>query len=240
MRYQGGKSRIAVPISGIINQFAVNRGGTRPFISLFCGSCSIESKVRGFSRVICADKHAYLIAMFQGVQNGYTLPDNVSETEYHYICSHKEENPVLAGFVGFGCSFGGKWFNGYARSNDRTNYAMQSKRSLLKDMQTLMTAEFICSDYRHTPIPINAVVYADPPYNGTTGYCNEKFDSEEFWRYMRLMAQTGHTVLISEQSAPWDFVPIWAKPFTRTLDRNKNNQFQVVERLYTYNYGGLL
>ena len=26
-----------------------------------------------------------------------------------------DENPALTGFVGFGCSFGGKWWGGYAK-----------------------------------------------------------------------------------------------------------------------------
>ena len=43
-----------------------------------------------------------------------------------------------------------------------------------------------------------------------------------------------HIVFISEQTAPDDFISIWEKPFTRTLDRNKDNQFKVVEKLFTY------
>ena len=41
-------------------------------------------------------------------------------------------------------------------------------------------------------------------------------------------------VFISEQTAPDDFECVWEKPFTRTLDRNKDNQFKVVEKLFTY------
>lgn len=33
---------------------------------------------------------------------------------------------------------------------------------------------------------------------------------------------------------PPDFVCVWEKPFTRTLDRNKGNQFKVTEKLFTY------
>lgn len=36
------------------------------------------------------------------------------------------------------------------------------------------------------------------------------------------------------KSAPPDFVCVWEKPFTRTLDRNKGNQFKVTEKLFTY------
>lgn len=248
MQYLGGKSRISKQISEVINEIPRwkiknsetncndnnrNWGDNLTFVSLFCGSCSIESKVDGFARKILNDKHEYLIELLNGVKHGYDLPENISVDDYKYIKEHKDEDKVLAGFVGFGCSFGGKWFGGYARNKTGTNYAAQSKRSLLKDMNTLMDAEFICKDYREVELPQNCVVYADPPYNGTTGYGKEKFDSNEFWNYMREISKD-HIVFISEQTAPDDFVAIWSKPFTRTLDVNKNNQFKVTEKLFVH------
>lgn len=232
MRYQGGKSRIAKDVARLIEP-----GRTDTFVSLFCGSCAVESKVKGFSRMILNDIHPYLIAMLKGVQRGYTLPDAVSEDEYRFLRSNPTLDPVLTGFVGFGCSFGGKWFGGYARNKGGTNYAAQSKKSLLKDMEGLRLAEFICSDYRELPIPAGATIYADPPYRDTTGYKTGRFDSEEFWNYMRLIAETGHPLFISELSAPEDFACIWEKPFTRTLDRNKDNQFKSTEKLFIYKGG---
>lgn len=101
-------------------------------------------------------------------------------------------------------------------------------------MATLTDAEFICKDYREVDLPKGCIVYADPPYHGTTGYGKEKFDSEKFWVYMREISKK-HIVFISEQNAPPDFVVIWEKPFTRTLDVNKNNQFKVSEKLFVHN-----
>lgn len=173
--------------------------------------------------------------MLKGVQNGYELPEIVTEEQYKYIRNNKDADSVLTGFAGFGCSFGGKFFGGYARNKTGTNYALQSKKSLLKDMVTLMNAEVICGDYRDVVIPQGAVIYADPPYNNTTGY-GDTFNTEEFWAYMRLLAETGHTVFISELDAPEDFVCVWEKLVTRTLDRNKDNQFKVSEKLFTYSY----
>ena len=54
--------------------------------------------------------------MWQGLQSGWTPPDVITKEEYKYIREHKDENPALTGFVGFGCSFGGKWFGGLARN----------------------------------------------------------------------------------------------------------------------------
>lgn len=233
MRYQGGKSRIAKTISSLISERERERETNVDFISLFCGTCSVESKVKGFRNIICNDKHKYLIAMLNGVKNGYELPEEISEEQYKYIREHKDEDEVLTGFVGFGCSFGGKDFGGYARNKTGTNYAKRSKKSLLKDMATLMDATFICKDYRDVELTDGCVVYADPPYNNTTGYGKEKFNSDEFWNYMREISNT-HIVFISEQNAPDDFVSIWEKPFTRTLDVNKNSQFKVTEKLFIH------
>lgn len=93
-------------------------------------------------------------------------------------------------------------------------------------MQTLKAAEICCGDYRDVHIPPGAVIYADPPYYGTKGY-REKFNHDAFWIAMRLLAETGHKVFISEQQAPRGFNCVWEKPFTRTLDRNKQNQFRL-------------
>lgn len=245
MQYLGGKSRISKKISEVINEISrwkvensqrtgsINTGGGLCFVSLFCGTCSVESKVKGFEKKMLNDKHEYLIELLNGVKNGYELPESITEEEYKYIRNNKDEDKVLSGFVGFGCSFGGKWFGGYARNKTGTNYALQSKKSLLKDMETLMDAEFICKDYRDVELPDGCIVYADPPYDGTTGYGKEKFDSEAFWEYMREISKS-HLVFISEQSAPDDFVAIWEKPFTRTLDVNKSNQFKVTEKLFVH------
>lgn len=211
------------------------RGDNDTFISLFCGTCSVESKLSPyFNKVICNDKHEYLIAMLRGVQAGYELPESITEEQYKYIKTHQDEDAVLTGFAGFGCSFGGKWFGGYARNKLHTNYALQSKKSLLKDMESLQTAEFTCLDYKDVVIPKGSVVYCDPPYDNTTTYKGfEKFDINEFWNYIREVSRD-NLVFISEQKAPDDFECIWEKPITRTLDRNKNNQFKATEKLFTY------
>ena len=49
---------------------------------------------------------------------------------------------------------------------------------------------------------------------------------------MRELSKT-HKVFISEQNAPDDFECVWSKSFKRMLDVNKENVFEVVEKLYT-------
>jgi DNA adenine methylase len=237
MRYQGGKSRIAkdlaIVMSNISSRERERERESSYFVSLFCGSCSVESKVKGFDKKILNDKHEYLIELLNGVKNCYELPEHISEEEYKYIREHKDDDKVLSGFVGFGCSFGGKWYGGYARNKTGTNYALQSKKSLLKDMNNLMDAEFICKDYKDVELPNGCVVYADPPYHGTTGYGKEKFDSEEFWNVMREWSKN-NDVYISEYEAPDDFESVLDMP-TKTNIRDKtDNVCCRMEKLFKY------
>lgn len=232
MQYLGGKSRLSKPISEIINQYSKNK----TFVSLFCGSCAIESKVESKSKIL-NDSHRYLISMFRAIQDGYQIPENISKDEYERIKNNKDENEALTGFVGFACSFGGKWFGGYAHLKNYTekNYAAYSRNSLLKKMKGLDNAIFICKDYKDVYIHQDSVVYCDPPYIGTTSYSNsKKFNHDEFWDYMRKISEQ-NTVFISEYTAPDDFVSIWEKVQTTKLDaRKKSNIFTSIDKLFVH------
>lgn len=233
MRYQGGKTLSAKNIS---KEILLRKGDADTFVSLFCGACSVEARLAPhFNKVICNDNHEYLIALLKGVQDGYELPDSISREQYKYIRDNKDEDKVLTGFVGFGCSFGAKWFGGYAYNSTNRNYASESKRALLRDNEYLKNVEFTCKDYRDVELPSEGgcIVYADPPYYKTTQYSTGDFDTNAFWNYMREISQS-HLVFISELEAPEDFVPIWEKPVTRVIDVNKSNYFQVCEKLYIH------
>lgn len=248
MQYQGGKSRISKSIAEVIENEVLRRqeqnsetdscgyrereSNCDTLVSLFCGSCSIESKVN-IPNKICNDKHPYLIAMWQGLQNGWIPPDVITEEEYKYIREHKDENPALTGFVGFGCSFGGKWFGGYAKGENNRNYCLNAKRTTLRDFEGIKDAKFICLDYKDVKIPNDAIVIADPPYANTTGYTTGYFNIEEFWQYIREISKK-HIVLICEQTAPDDFEVVWEQELKRTLDYNKNNYFKVTEKLFKW------
>lgn len=250
MRYLGGKSRISKQIAGVINNAAygwqepyVERNSNNPnlelgagvqrvFVSLFCGSCAIESKVKANIKIL-NDKRPYLIAMWQTLQQGWRPPEIITKDEYYYVKEHKDEKPALTGFVGFGCSFGGKWFGGLASNKKGDNYCAKAERSLMKDLSGVKDAMFTCLDYKDVVVPDNAVVYADPPYQNTTGYTTGSFNHEEFWECMRELSKRC-TVFISEQTAPDDFECVWQKELTRTLDYNKSNQPKKVEKLFRW------
>ena len=229
MQYMGGKSRISKQIAEVLNS-AINKD--TPFVSLFCGSCAIESKVQADVKIL-NDKHPYLIAMWQALQNGWMPPDTVTKEEYYRVKANMDENPALTGFVGFGCSFGGKWWGGYAKDKRGDDYCGQAKRGLLKNLVGIQSATFTCLDYRDVEIPDGAVVYCDPPYVNTTGYTVGQFDTNEFWDYMRQLSKRCD-VFISEESAPDDFECIWSKEKIRTLEKNDNVGRVKVEKLFKY------
>ena len=250
MQYLGGKSKISKEISEVINEvFGREKsdcegysGGNRErererelttFVSLFCGSCAVESKINAKQKIL-NDKHEYLIEMWKALQNGYVLPTIITEDDYKYVKTHKDENRALTGIVGFGCSFGGKWFGGLARNKKGDNYCSRAERSVLKDLVGVKDAIFSCKDYRDVVIPDGSVVYCDPPYANTTGYTTGTFNTEEFWEYMRTISKK-NKVFISEENAPSDFICVWQKDFTRMLDVNKENIFVKTEKLWTYN-----
>ena len=229
MQYMGGKSRISKQIAEILNS---DIDKDTPFVSLFCGSCAIESKVQADVKIL-NDKHQYLIAMWQALQNGWMPPDVVTKEEYYRVKANMDENPALTGFVGFGCSFGGKWWGGYAKDKRGDDYCGQAKRGLLKDLVGIQSATFTCLDYHDVEIPDGAVVYCDPPYANTTGYTVGQFDTNEFWEYMRQLSKRCD-VYISEESAPDDFECIWSKEKVRTLEKSDNVGRVKVEKLFKY------
>ena len=171
--------------------------------------------------------------MWRALQDGWIPPEEISKEQYKYIKEHKDENMALSGFVGFGCSFGGKWFGGLASNKRGDNYCRRANKSVLKDMGGLQNATFLCLDYKDVEIPQGAIVYADPPYDKTTGYSLGDFDSNEFWDYARKLSET-NIVLISEEKAPDDFVSIWHKEQKRMIDNVNKNIFTKTENLFVH------
>lgn len=198
MQYLGGKSRIAKQICNVLEEW---RTPNQLYIEPFIGGCSVFSLMKGPKEGY--DIHPDLISMWQAVQQGWIPPDELSENEYQNL---KRQTPsALRGFAGFACSFGGKWFGGYARQPGH-NYAKGGQRSIVRKASGLANCVIDRVDYRKLQ-PIESLIYCDPPYNGTTKYSSE-FDSEEFWGVVRKWSDMGNVVIVSEYEAPDDFLCI--------------------------------
>lgn len=214
MQYLGGKSRIASELVPVIESY---RKESQVFVEPFCGGANITCKVKGERHAY--DSHKQLIAMYNALQKGWIPPSTVSKEEYDRIKINGSDE--LKGFVGFGCSFSGKYFGGYAKNKRGDNFAMNAHNSLLRKMSTMRDVVFGVSDYKDLKYN-NSLIYCDPPYSDTTGYSNGSFDSLDFWDWCRCMSNKGNTVLTSEYKAPDDFKCVWEKK-TKTEIRTKNN-----------------
>ena len=230
MKYMGSKNRHASELLAIM--LKVRREG-QAYVEPFVGGFNVIDKVVG--RRFANDINPYLISLFSAVVGGWLPPDSVSEETYADIRDNRDRYPPeLIGFVGFGCSYAGKFFGGYARGNTSggspRNYCAESKRNILKQAGKLKEVTITCRHYSTLNFPDRSLIYCDPPYQGTTGY-GDSFDHDIFWQWVREQAQQGHSVFVSEYSAPPDFTPVWRKKVNNTLVENTGAK-QGVECLF--------
>lgn len=228
MIYLGSKNRISKTLLSIMLPHCINN-----WVEPFVGSGGMIDKVPGNVNRVGCDINRYIIALLSAVKNGWIPPSNVSKDLY----DHAKKYPFLysdemVGFIGFGCSFGGKFFNGYAKNKDARNYAKTSSQSLIKQSSLLKNITLRNCDYTESMNGIegHALIYCDPPYISTTKY-NHDIDHNKFHEWCRDRAREGHTVFVSEYTAHDDFKLVFEKEVLCLLD--KNSKSKRTERLYT-------
>ena len=218
MVYMGSKNRIAKELLPfIIKDLKEDIWYVEPFV----GGANMIDKIEHPYK-LGADNNKYLIALLKAVQNRQELPKYISKEEYLAVKTNKDNYPDwYVGFVGFICSFRGKFFGGYSgitvTANGTRNYIREKTANLQK--QKLKDIQFVCSTYDNLNIPKKSVIYCDPPYQDTTKY-KDSFNSEAFWNWCRKMVAKGYKLYISEYKAPSDFIPIWQKEITNSLSSN--------------------
>lgn len=180
-----------------------------------------------FEKVRSYDLHPDLIFMWKAIKNGWIPPDIITEQQYKEL--RTANTSAIRGFAGFACSYGAKWFGGYARGQTNKkierNYALESKKSLLEDVSKIQNVEFVNADFSKVEINKNDLVYCDPPYVGTTGY-EGTFSSIKFWFYVRKWTNLGAFVYVSEYRAPSDFKIVWEYAVNGSMSK------KVKERLF--------
>jgi DNA adenine methylase len=229
MQYFGGKAKIAKELSKEL-QSRLKEG--QAFVDLFCGSCNVVSKIKAPVR-IANDLHKELIALHKAVQEGWIPPSSISELEYKEIKNSNEVSDYLKAFVGFGCSFAGRYFEGYARGG-RQNYASGSANSLLKKHTTMQDVVFTTGNYSDIEIPNSSLIYCDIPYKSSTKkYKYGWFQHETFYLWAKEMKDKGHTVLVSEylQNIPEGWVVEWQYESKMSVRNKEGVQESTVEIL---------
>lgn len=164
MQYLGGKTRLATKIAEILKAQTHRR-----FVDVFCGALSLTAAMEG--ERLANDGCAPLIALYKAIQYGWVPPDRISEDDYRATREAMDPNNPLTAFVGFGCSYGGKWWGGYARDKKKNrNFARTAKNLLTQRMDKCMDVTFTCQAFEDVEIRQGDLVYLDPPYQDTTAY----------------------------------------------------------------------
>lgn len=206
MKYLGSKDRYA---KYLLHYMLFDREPGQPYVELFAGGMNVIDKVKG--QRIANDINPYLIEMFKMLCTGWQPPKVVTREEYEHIKNHKIIYPYyLVGYVGFCCSYSGKFFGGYANESETKlqtirKYQDEARRNLLKQVHKLQGVEFVNLSYEAVTLPPRSIIYCDPPYEGTTEYFNGKFDSPKLFDFLRLKKAEGHTIFLTEYKAPADF-----------------------------------
>lgn len=235
MRYVGGKGRIA---RAIVDVIAERSPGATVAVEPFMGGGAVTAELaKRFGLVLASDAHEDLALMWQAVSDGWTPPEMVTEDEYARLRS--AEPSALRGFVGFGGSFGGKWFGGYARGGktaagtDR-NHQGESSRAVTRVGKAIRsgTVALTHADYASAPIVPGSVIYCDPPYAGTQGYATGGFDSVEFWAWAELASDVAD-VYVSEYAAPPWWSCVWQTSKRQSVTMPAQGRAVRTEKLFT-------
>ena len=206
---------------------------TETWVEPFVGGANMIDKVEG--KRIGFDNNEYLIELFHYVQNGGLIENRIITKEHWYSVKENLDNypKWYIGLVGVLGSYNGNWFSAYGgesktKEGGYRNYFDEGIRGFLK--QDISNIDFMFSDYTDIEIPLNSIIYCDPPYQLKNKRYKEHFNSEIFFNWCREKTKEGNKVFISEYNAPIDFKCIWEKEISKTNPKQKVNK---IERLFT-------
>ena len=233
MKYLGGKFYNRKQIARVLELL---RKPGQTYFEPFCGGGWVLQEMTG--RRIACDKHEALINMYKAIQTGWNPPPTFTEDEYNtYKIVRNPKDPMTA-FVGFGCSFGGKYYGGFAsKANAARNYYEENRRWLLNVRPALRDVQFFPAASYNWHRPDGMLIYCDPPYSDTTEYSAGSSNNAEFWQTMREWSAR-NTVVVSEYKAPPDFTCIWQREIKLSV-RSKSGCEPRIEKLFMYDPGAI-
>jgi len=241
MHYAGSKSKVR-GITLVIQSF-IPHGGI--YWEPFVGAGRMIERINNCRRY-GSDLDVHIIDLLKAMQNGWQPPGSLSEKEYQHWMkvakTTKTRDPMIA-FVGYGCSFGGVFFGGYARCEkgvNKTVAAIHARNQLLSSRRMIQGVELRVRNYTKG-LWIDEqpdVIYADPPYEGTRKVGGlGGFDNTAFWKWCQQQAGLGSVVLVSEYICPIGGARvIWERQVRKSL-RATDGTTHKVERLYCIGAG---
>lgn len=219
MKYMGSKARFSSEILPIVLQ---ERQENQFYVEPFAGGMNMISEVGG--NRVANDVHYYLIQMWKELVAGW-VPDKISKEQYLDVRANQNNYPpYFVGWVGFNCSYSGKWFGGFAGDTKTKigtirDYQTEAINNVVKQVKKMGDVIFQNKPFLELELPPNSIIYCDPPYEGTTRYADD-FDHNIFWEWVRNISSQGHSVFVSEYNAPNDFECLWQKEAKSSLSAN--------------------
>jgi len=197
------------------------------YVEPFVGGCNSFEAVA--NPRLGSELNPWVLLTLNAIRDGWVPPKSVSIEEYK---RYRKEKPMIpeTGFIGIACSFGARWFEGYARNSTKHDYALGGHNSALKQSPKLKGSELVCCSYDELDIPDNSIIYCDPPYKNTKRY-HKKFDHDMFYDWCRQKKQEGHSIFVSEIEMPDDFICVWEKEMKAKI--NAKAVKKRYERLFT-------
>lgn len=200
-----------------------------------CGGGNLIDKVPNTFTRIGYDANPHTIAAMQQIRdNPDALPTYCSE-EYYKSIKGTQPNGITS-WLRFVCSFGGKFENGYSRSNVKSrNYCLEGRNNALKQSDLISDVVLICNSYENLDFPLgNSLIYCDPPYKGVTGYkAVKQFDYDGFYEWCCKQTDYGNLVYVSEYNIDHTRFHLMVEvKVSTTLSYNRVGGVDKVERLY--------
>lgn len=207
MVYMGSKAKYAKYIVPIL-QKAIDDNKVDTYIECFVGGANIIDKIK------CENKYGYdrsdtLIALLQAIQSGI---DNVLkegsrelwDKGKEYVKNGKMPSDMTLAEIGamefFASYCNGGFPRGYAKNTSTRDYFNEARRNAEAQSEHLNGIHFACQNYDELKDVSDAVIYLDPPYQGTKiyGYANQpKMDYDHFWNWVRDLSKNNY-VFVSE------------------------------------------
>jgi DNA adenine methylase len=242
MKYLGGKQRLGkhlAPVLKLLWNYVLEITG-KPldgYLEPFCGSLGVCRNMTDLTTdvFIANDYHPDLIQMWNEVKyETFVYPESVSEEDY--LAAKKLPSPsALKAFIGFGMSFGGRFFGAYAHkymNEKKEDFCKEMIHSLKRAAPLIKNVEFTNKSYLELT-PTNMFIYCDPPYKYSKFPIKYRrdvkkydvFDNDLFWETMRKWSENNF-VVVSEMDAPEDFIEIWNQERYRSAAQSKKTRFK--------------
>jgi len=231
-------------ISGKYQRFIINDiDGRMPklFLDAVHGKYTVENHPEWVSREEfhkLKDSDAYVAMIWSFGNNGkdYIYGEDIEEFKHAYHRAVFTDDTSLLEPYGYKITSTHKKavyeryleFNRQIKEIARSDLDSIVRQIEIERLQSLQSLQSLQRDYSQVEIPEGALIYCDPPYEGTNCGKYGGFDSGRFHEWARAQ----DNIFISEYSMPDDFV-IVAECEKVILSAANGNSSKATERLYT-------